>query len=181
MDKKRIEALLPEIVRRTLDSGSPLAALLGVMESLHEPSEVLLASIEENFDPYRARDAFVPYLARWTGLDWLLRREGRPHEEIESQGSLIEIGRLRELVSMASVLSQWRGTHRGLLAFLRTATGHRGFEIVENVDPGGHHRPFFITVRCPEDALAHQVLIQRIVEHQRPAYVDYRIEFGTEK
>src|SRR4051812_48236633 len=124
MRRAEIEPLLPGIFRRTLRPGSPLDALLAVMEGLQAPAEGVLAALDAAFDPRRAEDPMVPFLARWVDLERLLADgSGR-----EPRGSLpAGLGRLRELVAAASRLSQWRGTARGLILFLETATGVPGF------------------------------------------------------
>ena len=39
MRAAEIELLLPEVIRRTVVSGSPMAALVGVMEAMQAPAE----------------------------------------------------------------------------------------------------------------------------------------------
>src|SRR5688572_27926630 len=115
-----IQRLLPGVFQRTVQPGAPLAALLEVMEALHAPSEAVLAQLEAHFDPRRAPERFVPFLARWVGMDLPVTTG---------------LGRLRELVAAAVEISRWRGTARGLRLFLTTATGRTDFE-VEEVVPG---------------------------------------------
>ncbi len=72
MNRAEIEQLLPGIFQRTVKPGHPLAALLEVMEALHAPSEDVLARLDICFNPRRTRDDFVPLLARWLDLGFLL-------------------------------------------------------------------------------------------------------------
>ena len=176
MKQSEIKQLLPEILQRTVRSGGPLHALLAVMEDLHAPSEATLDELETYVDPYRTPDRFVPYLARWVDLDRLLPEstedtDGPPHFPSG-------LGRLRELVAVAAFLSKWRGTRRGLLAFLETATGIDGFQIREQA-PGTHeeHRPYHLDIQVPPDAAAYRELIEQIVEMEKPAYVTYELQF----
>jgi phage tail-like protein len=180
MKQSEIEQLLPEILQRTVRSGGPLHALLAVMEDLHAPSETTLDELEKYVDPYRTPDRFVPYLARWVDLDRLLPEstedtDGPPHFPSG-------LGRLRELVAVAAFLSKWRGTRRGLLAFLETATGIDGFQIREQA-PGTHeeHRPYHLDIQVPPDAAAYRELIEQIVEMEKPAYVTYELQFEEEE
>ena len=46
MKQEEIERLLPWIFRRTVAPGSPLAAILEVMEVLHAPVEGVLAGLD---------------------------------------------------------------------------------------------------------------------------------------
>jgi phage tail-like protein len=164
MRRPRIDALLPENYRRAADAGSPLSAVLAVMEDLHEPDEAILAHVETTFDPYRCADRFVPYLARWVDLDWLLPPDLPPDRPVPFGPGY---GRLRTLVAHGAELAQWRGTGAGLRWFLTLATGVGGYQ----VDEVGHGRPFHLDVTVPAAAADHLELVRRIVAHEKPAYV----------
>lgn len=181
MKRSEIERLLPEVFQRSLRPETPLWALLEVMQALQEPAEAVLAEVHTTFNPYRTGEAFVPFLARWVDLE---RFCGRPSAAASCDDAAPRplssgLGPLRELVAVAAYLSQWRGTARGLKRFLETATGAQGFELDEHVPgPDGLPRPFHVKVRAPERAARHQALIERIVEHEKPAYVTYELEFS---
>lgn len=180
MKRTEIEQLLPVVYQRTVSERSPLTALLEVMEVLHEPSEAALQNLDATLDPRRAPDAFVPYLARWVDLEPLFERF--PHEysaERQRQPITTGLGRLRELVATAAQLSRWRGTAKGLLLFLETATGVPGFA-VDEVVPGadGLPRPYHVRVRAPAATAEHRILIERIIELEKPVHVTYELEFG---
>jgi phage tail-like protein len=181
MKQSAIDRLLPLVYQRTIARGTPLDALLAVMEVLHEPSEAALRGLDAILDPRRAPDVFVPYLARWVDLDPLF---GPALDElsVEHQEQPIStgLGRLRELVATAAELSRWRGTAKGLLLFLETATGVHGFEIDERVPgPGGQPRPYHIRVRAPAATADHRVLIERIIELEKPVHVTSELEFAA--
>jgi phage tail-like protein len=181
MKHTEIQRFLPGVFQRTVQRGTPLYALLEVMEALHEPSEQVLQRLDETFDPRRTTDEMVPYLARWLDLDRLLARAPEARLASRSFGEPLPsgLGRLRELVANAAYLSQWRGTAKGLLFFLQTATGVEGFEIREGVaSPGGLPRPFHIQVFVPEPATPYRPLIEKIVEQEKPAYVTYELAFA---
>jgi phage tail-like protein len=164
MRSPEIERLLPGVFQRTVQPESPLAALLEVMEALHAPSEEVLSHLEAHFDPRRAPDRFVPFLARWVGMDLPVTTG---------------LGRLRELVAAAVEISRWRGTARGLLLFLTTATGRTDFAVDEQVlGPDGRPRPFHVRVRAPAEVSAHRLLLERIIEREKPAYVTYELHFA---
>jgi phage tail-like protein len=163
MKRNEIARLLPGVFQRTLEEGGPLASLLDVMEALHAPSEAALAELPSLFDPLRAPERFVPFLARWVDL-------GVP--------VTTGLGRMRALVSAAVELSRWRGTARGLLLFLRTATGREDFVIEERVPgSGGRPRPFHLRVRAPAALAPHQPMVEAIIEREKPAYVTYELLF----
>jgi phage tail-like protein len=180
MKSDEIARLLPEVYQRTCDSGTPLYALLRVMESLHGPTEEILAHLEETFDPYRTPERFVPFLAHWVDLDRFFSEAHGLTDDPEACPAPISsgTGRLRELIAAAVHLSQWRGTSRGLKRFLEAATGVQGFDLDEEV-PGsdGLPRPYHLRVSVPRGAARHGGLIKRIVEQEKPAYVTFEIEF----
>ncbi len=167
MKESEIETLLPLVFQRAIQPGGLLQTLLETMDLLHAPAEEALAGLEKYFDPYLAPDEFVPYLAGWVDLEWLLPLDGGPFPP--------GVGRLRELVRAAGELSRLRGRRDGLILFLQTATGVAGFEIIEN-PPGkdGQPQPFTIQVKVPPAARQYQALIDLIVRVQKPAYIVYQ-------
>ena len=180
MKKAQIKRLLPLVFQATVQPGNPLFAILDVMETMHAPSEYALDRLDVTFDPHRAPDAFVPYLASWVDLEVLLdipRTESPTSMPSLSTG----LGRLRELTAVAVTLSQWRGTRKGLCLFLETATGAKGFEVDEQVaGTDGKVKPFHLRIRAPKELAEHRILIERIVELEKPAYVTYELGFGLQ-
>jgi len=180
MKRAEIENLLPTIFRRAATEGNGvMGALLDAMEALHARAEDVLKNLDAFFDPRRAPDDFVPFLAFWVDLDRFFDESfkgrgklGQAHEPIS-----VGVGRLRELIHRAAYLSKWRGTEIGLEMFLETATGLPGFDVVQEVaGDDGQPRPFHIRVRVPEAARDHEALIARIVAAEKPAHVTYEIE-----
>lgn len=169
MKRAEIEPLLPRNFQRTAAPRTPLNAILDLMEELHAPSERALAQLDVYFDPRRAPDRFVPYLARWVDLEPVLG-EGAAATAVEEFPS--GNGRLRTLISLASYFWKWRGTRRCLQRFLEVATGATGFALDE-----GSGKPFHILVRAPKATELYRDLITRIVELEKPAYVTYELRF----
>ena len=180
MKRTEIELLLPSVIRRTIRDGNPLAVVLDMMESLHSPSEQVLVELDSYFDPLRTTDSFVPFLACWVDLDRLFEEvpSRRWQSTFSSQLMTSGRGRLRELVATSAYLSQWRGTSKGLLLFLKTATGIRNFTIDEDVvDENGRPKPFHIRVNAPSESAPYRNLIERIIEMEKPAHVTYELVF----
>ena len=178
MKPKQIKKLLPYVYQRTATPGSPLSALIEVMQDLHAPIEATLSQLDSMFDPRRTVDAFVPFLAGWVDLGVLLdvSRTRRTSAVTLSTG----LGRLRELIASAARLSEWRGTRKGLQLFLEIATGAKGFTIDEQVSgPDGKVKPFHLRVTAPKELLPHRSLIERIIELEKPAYVTYEMAFQS--
>jgi len=177
MKRNEIEALLPGVFQRTLYPNSPLFAILEVMEALHAPAEEVLERLPAYFNPYHTSDEFTPYLAQWVDMTRVLSDEpdafapgGAP------LGFASGLGRLRDLIASAALLSKWRGTKKGLTLFLEVATGVAGFSIQEQ-PPGkdGQPQPFHIRIQAPDAARVYHSLIERIVEQEKPAYVTYEL------
>ena len=179
MKQSEIRRLLPAVIGRTAREGNPLHTLLGVMEMLHDPSERVLDDLDSYFDPLRAPDAFIPYLAGWVDLDRLLVADPAELREKAPPPFPTGVGRLRELVASAAFLAKWRGTATGLLRSLEIATGIQGFSVVENPPgPDRQAQPFHIRVHMPPEAAPYEVIIRRIIEMEKPAYVTYDLQVG---
>jgi phage tail-like protein len=156
MRQAAIERLLPAVYQQAATPGSPLVALLSVMEALHAPSEATLAHVDDLAAPYRAPDSLVPFLVRWVALDHVApSRSGEPS---------IPLYRLRDLAARGAVLAQGRGTAGGLCALLATVTGVPGFTVEEPPD-----QPFHITVTVPSAAADQIDLVRRVVAAEKPA------------
>jgi phage tail-like protein len=157
MRHEEIRRLLPGVFQAAAAPGTALAALLALMERLHAPTEARLANLDEVLDPRRAPDEFVPFLARWVDLDVELAMGPE---------------RLRVLVALGAELSRWRGTARGLTAFLEAATGMTGFKVDDAVrDKRGRTRPFHIRVTAPASLQPYHEQLEAIALREKPAYV----------
>lgn len=168
MRASEIELLLPEVIRRAVLPGSPLAALLAVMAASHAPSEAILGDLPAFVDPLRTPDRFVPMLARWVDLERL--------NDVEGGG--IETARMRLLVAMSARIGRRRGTLRGLLEVLTIATGLGGFVVDEAVPSvttsgraDGPPRPFHIQITVPVEGAPMLELVKAIVEQEKPAHL----------
>ena len=172
MKSIEIQRLLPATFQRAVLPGSPMLALVELMEGLHEGDESVLANLDEVFDPLRTPESFVYFLARWVDLDRLFIPDAsRPHER-QSLPVPSGLGYLRQLIANASYLSHWRGTTNGLCHFLQIATGIQGFQLDEfPKDTNGNVIPFHLRTHAPKAAEPYRVLIERIIESEKPAYV----------
>ena len=163
MRADRVALLLPEVIRRGAGPGTPLSALLDVMESMHQPAEAALLGLPAMLDPQATRDDFVPFLAGWVGLD-----------DVIPDGAEFEAGsgRLRQLVATSAARARRRGTLDGLRETLAIATGRIDITVDDMVvGPGGGVLPFHVDVVVPAGAVALLDLVKRLVEHEKPAFV----------
>src|SRR5919199_4115110 len=104
MKQAEIAGLLPGIFQRTIFPDNPISALLAVMEELHQPAEDALEHLDAFFDPYRAPDRFVPFIAGWVDLERLLRQSPEQREITGATPLPSGLGRLRELIAAAARL-----------------------------------------------------------------------------
>lgn len=178
MQQDAIKELLPHVVARTAVPGGLLAALLGLMEELHAPAEAALADLDAHFAPYRAPDRFVPFLAHWVSLGWLLAEDPTAAAASEAPALASGMGPLRELVAAGAELAKWRGTSTGLVRFLEIATGVPGFTVAPSVGEDGTLHRFRLQVLAPADAAPYEELVRRIVAHEKPAYMQCDIVFA---
>ncbi|HEX9018916.1 MAG TPA: phage tail protein [Anaerolineaceae bacterium] len=174
MKQSAIKNLLPAVFQRTVLPGSSLAALLAVMENQHAPSEHILDTLENTFNPYHTPFRFVPYLTGWVDLDRLLAETPDAYALSELPPYPAGTERLRDLIAWAARLSRWRGTARGLKDFLETATGVEGIIITEEPPAAdGRPRPFHMSIQIPAAGKPLRALIDRIIRMEKPAYMTY--------
>jgi phage tail-like protein len=157
-----------------------LYALIGVMSDLHAPSEDALDRVEQFFNPYLAPDAFLPFLARWVSLEWLLGDTPAPSAQVADDEFPGGANGLRKLVANGADLAHWRGTERGMQAFLALATGRDGFAIGPAVDDAGAPIPFRLALRAPDGPEAYRTLVERIIRHEKPAHLEVDVHFVSE-
>lgn len=159
-----VARLFPDIIARTHAAGTPFAALTDAMASLLEPADRRVRNLDAWFDPYRAPDAMIPYLAQWVDLGWLPVRA-------ESGGEGLTFERLRALVIEAPHLSAHRGTLAGITRFLEVALAEPEIRVVDD-DPA---RPFHLVIEVPKRAEARRRLIELIVQFEKPVHLTHEV------
>lgn len=158
--------LMPEIVARTYGTGgeTPLAAVFETMARLLDPADQRLKELDAWFDPYRAPDAMLPYLAAWVDLAWLPTRA-------EAEGEGLTTERLRALVAQAPELAAARGTGAGLQRFLAIALNQPDIRVVDT-DPD---KPFHVVVELPKAAEGERRLAEVIVRNEKPVHLTHEV------
>lgn len=167
MQAAELLRLLPEVIQRTHGDRTPLAGVLKAMASLLDPADRRLKQLDAYFDPYRASDAMIPYLAAWVDLGWLPVRS-----ETSSEGLTIE--RLRALIAEAPGLAAKRGTQTGLQRFLAIALGTPEIR-VRDTEP---EHPFHVVVELPAGAEAQRRLAELIVRYEKPVHLTHEIRIA---
>jgi phage tail-like protein len=167
MRGRDIVRLLPEILGRSHADGTPLGALTEAMAELLTPADRRVTGLDAYFDPYRAPDSMVPYLAAWVDLGWLPVRA-------EEGGEGLSVDRLRALVSEAPYLAATRGTGAGLRRFLEVALEESDIGVIDD-DPA---RPFHVRVALPKRAEPQLRLAELIVRFEKPVHLTHDVRIG---
>lgn len=166
MDQDVILRLLPEVMRETRATSPVLDALTATMARHHDRPEQILDDLDLYFRPWASPDRFLPALASWVDLDWVLTGEQQAGREPFGPGT----DRLRSLIANVRELSSWRGTATGLQRFLELATGIAGFVVRSSAE-----QPFHVEVVAPAAARPHLALVERIVIEQKPVATTHRV------
>lgn len=179
MDRNEIPRFLPESYRIAASRpNGPLAAMLAIMEGMHAPAEIVIDNLAAYVSPFAAPDPFVLLQASWLGIDryfdWSGDRPGAGTPRFRTG-----IAPLRLLVAEAAELGRERGTQGALIRFLETATGIRGFTVVEGA-PDGTPIPFHFTVHAPAATAPLEDFILRIIEGERPAHATFDLVFDAQ-
>lgn len=137
-----------------------LGRFLRIYEEQLLPVEDVLERIHHYFDPRMAPSSFLSWLASWIDL---ALDENWPEE------------RRRELIHRGTDLYRWRGTPRGLLAYLRIYAGVEP-EIVEHLKPGnGGPFRFTVVLRVKDPSAVDEARVRSIIEAEKPAHTDYTL------
>jgi phage tail-like protein len=168
MDQSHVVRFLPDIIRRTLSSRSPLEALVEAMVWTLDPVDLRLSGLDRYFDPFRAPTAMLPYLATWVDLGWLAVRDS-------AEGEGIPPDRFRRLIAMAPFFAKRRGTRDGLETMLRVATGVPTIRVVDSAGDASVTAPFHLVVQLPQSAASHRRLAELIVRYEKPAHLTHEI------
>jgi phage tail-like protein len=155
-----------------------LGRFLRIFESILDPIEEIVTSIDSYFDPVMAPPHVLPWLASWLSLvldeEWPLEKR-------------------RHLISRAVELYQLRGTLRGLMEYLAIYSGvqpiivehYGGIRLGRNSQLGwntvlGDGRQHSITVNLrvgPQEQIDLRK-VKTIIEAEKPAHVAYALEIA---
>jgi len=137
-----------------------MGRFLRIFEDALAPVEDVLNWTHFYFDPRMAPPSFLPWLASWIDL---VLDENWPEEH------------RRELIRRGVELYQWRGTKRGLLAYLRIYAGVEP-EIVEHFTAAdGGPFQFTVILHVPDMTSVNETRLRRIIEAEKPAHTGYTL------
>lgn len=141
------------------------------LDTVLAPVFVTLDCLDSYLDPWLTPCDFLPWLASWLGIEL---DETWPD------------ARRRAMVAVASGLHRDRGTHRGLVAYLRVLTGGE-VELVESggtrwsaepgASPPGATTPRLqVIVRVSDPNSVNMARLNRAVRDARPAHLPYQVQ-----
>jgi len=160
MDVQTLLQLLPLAFReaeRRAPAGSPLAALLSVVEGLLQPIDDVICDLHRHVDPRTSPEPLLPLLAAWLSDTWVTSVETSCERE--------------QLASFASCSAR-RGTRQALCQALRLVAGCRDIDIEESSSV-----PFHFSVTLPEVLRPELGRLERTLELYKPAHTTAELRF----
>lgn len=142
-----------------------LGRFLLIFESILGPIERTVDNLPQYFDPRITTEAVLPWLGSWLGL---VLDERWPED------------RRRDLVASAASLYRWRGTRRGLAAYIRTYTGVEPEisepSLAEVTAARNRACTFTVRLRLPRGANIDRDVVEAIIDAQKPAFAAATLE-----
>lgn len=160
MDAQSLLELLPRAFReaeRRASPGSPLAALVSVIEGLLQPIDDVVCELHRHVNPRTCPEPLLPLLATWLSDAWV---------------SSLDASCERELLASYAGLSAERGTRRALCRALRLVAACRDVEVEESSSI-----PFHFSVTVPESLRPELSRLQRTIEQYKPAHTTAELRF----
>jgi phage tail-like protein len=157
-DKSRYLRHLPPIY----EEHPFLSHFLLVFEGILTPIEQAVDNFDLYLDPDTAPAFFLNQLAEWLGM---------PLDEKWPEP------KRRALVAEAADLYRRRGTRRGLSRHLEIYAGTAP-EITEPEDRPHH---FHVVLRIPDEGVADQATVERIIQANKPAHTTYSLEIVSSR
>lgn len=154
LESQRLLNYLPGIYHNDF-----MARFLGMFEAIITPIEWNVDNFDLYLNPGTAPEEFLPWLENWFALDL------DPSWDLEKR---------RRLLKEAHEIYARRGTKWALSRVLEIYTGTQP----EIIDTAEELPPFTFTVRLPlAETDVDRVLIERIIDSNKPAHTDYTLEF----
>jgi phage tail-like protein len=160
MDVQTLLQLLPLAFRdaeRRAPAGSPLAALLSVLEGLLQPVDDVISDLHRHVDPRTSPEPLLPLLASWLCDSWV---------------ACVDASCEREQLASFARFSAQRGTRRALCHALRLVSGCRDIRIEESTSV-----PFHFSVTLPEALRSELGRLERTLELYKPAHTTAELRF----
>ncbi len=141
------------------------------LDTVLAPVFVTLDCLDAYLDPRLTPPDFLPWLASWVGIEL---DETWPD------------GRQRAMVAAAARLHSDRGTHRGLVDYLKLLTGGE-IELIESggtrwsaepgaTPPGATTPGLQVIVRVSDPSSVNRARLDRAVRDARPAHLPYQVQ-----
>lgn len=139
-----------------------LGRFLRIFEDLLTPVEDVLDQIACYFDPGLTPQDFLPWLALWIDL---ALDENWPEAQ------------RRKLIRDGANLYRWRGTRKGLEAYLRLYVGENAnVKIHEDISPDkGSEFHFTVSLQVEDPSWVEEARVHAIIEAEKPAHTTYAL------
>jgi phage tail-like protein len=138
-----------------------LGRFLLIFESIWEPLEQRQDHLEMYVDPATCPAGFLSWLASWFDL---------------SVGAHWPESRVRELLSQAMELYQWRGTRYGMQQMIELWTGLSPHIEESPTEPFLFH----VQLRVPSGGDVDRRLVEELLRAHKPAYAGFLLEIVTD-
>jgi phage tail-like protein len=164
MDVQTLLQLLPLAFReaeRRAPAGSPLSALLSVIEGLLQPIDDVVSDLHRHVDPRTSPEPLLPLLSTWLSDSWVASVDASCERE--------------QLASFARFSAQ-RGTRQALCRALRLVAGCRDIEVEESPLV-----PFHFSVTLPDTLRPELGRLERTLELYKPAHTTAELCFVAPK
>jgi phage tail-like protein len=145
---------LPEIYHTPF-----MARFLALFESIYGPIEWTVDNFDMFLYPTTAPDTFLPWLANW--FDLIFDNSWSEHQR-------------RSLLTQIHEIYAYRGTKWALSRILEIYTGHE-----PEIDDMGQGLPpftFIVTIPNVKEGI-NQTLIEKLINHHKPAHTNYSLDF----
>lgn len=149
------------------DAASFLNRFLLIFESVLSPLDRTIGQLPRYLDPQVVPETMLPWLASWLAL---VLNERWP------------IAARRELLAAAADLYRWRGTRRGLSAYLQIYTGVAPTILEPGIIAGATRdtalpaHTFRVLLTLPPQSHVERELVEAIIESEKPAHTTYTLE-----
>ena len=160
MDVQTLLQLLPvafQEAERRAPAGSPLGALLSVIEGLLQPIDDVVSELHRHVDPRACPEPLLPLLASWLSDVWV---------------ASVDASCERELLASFARCSAQRGTRQALCQALRLVAGCRDIAVESSTSA-----PFHFCVTAPESLRPERARLERTLELYKPAHTTAELCF----
>lgn len=159
LDASAFLETLPAVMRSAAREASPMRAIAEAAASMLAPVDDLLGSRERIIDPLLCDARWLPMLAHWLRLPWMLSERG---------DLVVREGVARAVLQSGYWLAQRRGTATAIERLLAVATEDESVRVTMAPAPAFH-----AVISLGVVAAEAMDLVTAILQHELPAHLTY--------